>query len=367
MPVVVFVLAGAVFAQGTSEFMLSGLLPQIAAACHVSLAAAGALTSLFAVGMVLGAPGMAMVAGVVPRRTALLGFLGLFAASHVAGALTTNFAILLVTRVSAAIANAGFLAVALTALPGLVGAAAIGRATSVVLAGVTLACIVGVPAGTVLGQAFGWQAAFWAVAVLAGLALLALVLSPRGSRSATTGAVTTEWRVLRDRRLLGTVGLGVLVNGGTFAGFTYLGTIVGEVTGAHSGWIPVALALFGVGSFLGVTFGARVPVLALTGVWVVTALVAHVLGALLVCVVFAGAGAFGVGSVLIATIVRRASPTAPRVAGAIATTAFNLGAVLGPAVAALVVTDAAHANAALWVSAALTGVAAAARMIRVPG
>jgi DHA1 family chloramphenicol resistance protein-like MFS transporter len=93
MPIVVFVLAAAVFAQGTSEFMLSGLLPQIASACHVSLAAAGALTSLFAVGMVLGAPSMAMAAGAVPRRTALLGFLGLFAASHVVGALTTNFAV----------------------------------------------------------------------------------------------------------------------------------------------------------------------------------------------------------------------------------------------------------------------------------
>ena len=214
--------------------MLSGLLPQIASATHVSLAAAGALTSLFAVGMVLGAPSMAVLGGVVRRRVALLGFLGLFAASHVVGALTANFAVLLVTRVFAAVANAGFLAVALPALRGLVGAAAIGRATSIVLAGVTLACVVGVPAGTLLGQGLGWQAAFWAVAAVSGLALVALALCSRGLQQPTTGAVTREWRVLREPELLGAVALGVLVNGGTFAAFTYLGTIVGDATGPHS-------------------------------------------------------------------------------------------------------------------------------------
>ena len=305
------------------------------------------------------------------RRGALLGFLGLFTASHVVGALTANFAVLLATRVLAAVANARFLAVALTALPGLVGAAAIGRATSIVLAGVTLACVVGVPAGTLLGQGLGWQAAFWAVAAFSGLALVALALCSRGLQQPTTEAVTREWRVLREPELLGAVALGVLVNGGTFAAFTYLGTIVGDATGPHSPWVPIALALVGIGSFVGVTFGARFPLLptvfALTGVWAATALVAAALGALLVGAVLAGAGAFGVGSVLIARIVALASPTAPRIAGAIATTAFNVGAVIGPAVAGLVVTDTAHAGAALWVSAAFTAIScagAATRTIR---
>lgn len=365
MPVVVFVLAAAVFAQGTSEFMLSGLLPRIAGDCHVSLATAGTLTSLFAIGMVLGAPTMAMVAGVVPRRGALLGFLGLFTAGHVVGALTTNLTVLLVTRMVTAVANAGFLAVALTALPTLVGAAAVGRASSVILSGVTFACVVGVPAGTVLGQKWGWHATFWAVAVSTALASVALAACSRGMPGPKTGPVLREWRVLGDRGLLGVLGLGILVNAGTFAGFTYLGTVVGDVAGTGSGWVPVALALFGVGSFVGVTLGDRLPLvptaLALAAVWALTAVCAHVLGLLLAGVVLAGVGAFGVGSALIATIVRLASPTAPRIAGALATTAFNVGAVAGPAVAGLAVTDAAHAGAAFWAGAACTAVAAVSR------
>lgn len=146
MPLVVVVLACAVFAQGVSEFMVSGLLERIAADVGVPVGAAGLLTSLFAAGMVAGAPVMAVAAGAVPRRAALTGFLVVFTAAHVVGALTTDFAVLLGTRVVAAVANAGFLAVALAALPALAGPAGLGRATSVVLSGVTLACVAGVPA-----------------------------------------------------------------------------------------------------------------------------------------------------------------------------------------------------------------------------
>ncbi|MBP2327662.1 DHA1 family chloramphenicol resistance protein-like MFS transporter [Kibdelosporangium banguiense] len=367
MPVVVFVLAAAVFAQGTSEFMLSGLLAEIAADCGVSIGSAGLLTSMFAAGMVIGAPAMAVAVSAVPRRTALIGFLGLFCASHAMGALTMDFALLLSTRAVAAIANAGFLAVALASVPALVTSDAVGRATSILLSGVTIACIVGVPAGTVLGQALGWQSAFWAIAIITAVALAAL-WAMTGTTLETPhqngiGPVRREWRVLGGRGLIVTVVLGVLVNASTFAGFTYLGTIAAALTGPASPWIPIALALFGIGSFIGVTLAGRhdgryrtVGTVALAGIWLAAVPSVHTLTGLLVFALITGVGAFGIGATLIATIVRTAAPAAPRIAGAIATTTFNIGAVVGPAAAGLVVGSGAHY--ALWVSFVLAGVAA---------
>ncbi|WP_306362889.1 Cmx/CmrA family chloramphenicol efflux MFS transporter [Nocardia sp. CC227C] len=383
MPFVVYVLAAAVFAQGTSEFMLSGLLSRIAPDIGVSLGTAGLLTSLFAAGMVLGAPAMAMVASRLPVGIAVTAFLGLFGAVHVIGAVTTDFGILLATRVVAAIANAGFLAIVLAALPRWVGPALVGRATAVVVAGVTVACIVGVPAGTVLGQLWGWRCAFWAVAAVSALLLVPVwALVPRGGdRSAAPGpALRREWAVLADHRVIRAVAIAILVNAATFAAFTYLGTIAADL-GAGPRWVPVVLALFGIGSFAGVTLAGRYGdryrdrivtggTGALIAVWALTALTAHTLAGLAVMATVAGALAFGVGSTLIATIVGTAAPAAPRIAGAVATTAFNIGAVLGPVAAGMLVDATGRPAAALWCGALLVTVATAAlalgRRVAVP-
>ncbi|WP_187687383.1 Cmx/CmrA family chloramphenicol efflux MFS transporter [Nocardia wallacei] len=369
MPIVVFVLAVAVFAQGTSEFMVSGLLAPIARDLGVSLGAAGLLTSLFAAGMVVGAPVMAVAAGRLPVRHAVTGFLVLFCAAHVVGAVTTGFALLLVTRVIAAAANAGFLAITLAALPGLVGAASVGRATSVVVSGVTVACIAGVPAGTLLGQAWGWRSAFWAVAVVSAVVLVPVWVllgrDVRGERQASS--LRREGAALWRRPVLVPVVAGILVNAATFAGFTYLGTIIAGVSGSDRA-VPLALALFGVGSFAGVTLTGRYSdryrrrivtagTVVLTGIWLLAAATAHTTLGVLVMSAVTGAVAFGVGSTLIATIVQTAAPTAPRLAGAAATTAFNLGAVLGPVAAGLAVDRLDHAQAAWWCAAACTAAA----------
>ncbi|WP_280304148.1 Cmx/CmrA family chloramphenicol efflux MFS transporter [Nocardia abscessus] len=371
MPVVVFVLAVAVFAQGTSEFMVSGLLEQIAADFGLSLGTAGLLTSLFAVGMVFGAPVLAVAAGRLPVRYSVAAFLALFCAAHVIGAVATGFALLLLTRVVAAVANAGFLAIALAALPRLVSSAAIGRATSVVVSGVTVACIAGVPAGTLLGQLWGWRSAFWAVAVVSIAALISVwVMVGRDvSEDDRPGAqqlsMRSEWAVVGQRPVLVAVVAGILVNAATFAGFTYLGTITAGVQGAGTRWVPVALALFGVGSFAGSTLTGRYSdrhrhriitagTVVLVGVWLLAALTTHTLIGVLIMAAVTGAVAFGVGSTLIATVVQTAAPTAPRIAGAVATTAFNIGAVLGPAVAGLVVDRTGHPATALWCGTAFT-------------
>ncbi|MBB5914188.1 DHA1 family chloramphenicol resistance protein-like MFS transporter [Nocardia transvalensis] len=373
MPIVVFVLAVAVFAQGTSEFMVSGLLERIAGDVGVSLGAAGLLTSLFAAGMVLGAPVMAMAAGRLPVRYSVTAFLGVFCIAHVIGAATTGFAVLLVTRVVAAVANAGFLAIVLAVLPRLVGPALVGRATSVVVSGVTVACIAGVPAGTLLGQVWGWRSAFWAVAVVSAALLVPVWLMldhdvrEGGTSDGQAPPVRREWSVLRQRPILIAVLAGILVNAATFAGFTYLGSITTAIAGGGR-WVPLALALFGVGSFLGVTITGRYSdrhqrrivvagTVLLVGVWLLAAATAYALIGVMIMSTVAGAVAFGVGSTLIATIVRTATPDAPRIAGALATTAFNVGAVLGPVAAGLAVDRTEQPTTAFWCGAAFTAAA----------
>ena len=155
MPALLYFLALAVFAQGTSEFVLAGLLTDIAADLGITLTEAGLLTTAFALGMVLGAPAMAILARRFSARTALTSFLIVFVAAHIVGALTDSFPLLLLTRVVAAVANAGFLAVALALIVRIVEPHRQARAVGVVLAGTTLALIAGVPAGAVLGASGG--------------------------------------------------------------------------------------------------------------------------------------------------------------------------------------------------------------------
>ncbi|WP_033313217.1 Cmx/CmrA family chloramphenicol efflux MFS transporter [Streptomyces iakyrus] len=368
MPFALLPLGLAVFAQGTSEFMLSGLVPDIARDLGVSVPAAGALTSAFAAGMVVGAPLVAGLARRWPRRGALLAFLVVFLAAHVVGALTGSFAVLLATRVVGAFANAGFLAVALVAAVDMVPADAKGRAASTLLGGVTLACVAGVPAGALLGEVWGWRAAFWAVALVSLPALVAVARSvPGGAAEGAPPALRGELRSLRSPRLLVTLLLGALVNGATFCTFTFLAPLVTEVTGLGSSRVPGVLALFGAGAFAGVTAAGRfadrrpLPVLiggglALGAGWCALALgAAHPVPAL--ALVFAqGALSFGVGSTLIARALY-AAQGAPTLAGGFATAAFNVGAAVGPWAGGAAIGAGFGYRAPLWVSAALVALA----------
>ncbi|MER5424284.1 Cmx/CmrA family chloramphenicol efflux MFS transporter [Streptosporangium roseum] len=368
MPLAIYMLGLAVFAQGTSEFMLSGLIPDIARDMHVSIPASGSLTSAFAAGMIIGAPLMAILSLRWPRRRALLIFLVVFLLAHVLGAVTTSFGVLLATRVVGALANAGFLAVGLAAATAMVGPDAKGRATSVLLGGVTIACVAGVPAGAVLGQMWGWRSAFWAVAIVSVPAVIAILRSvpATGPGSAETSA-RRELRSLRDPRLLVTLLLGALVNGATFCTFTYLAPLVTDVTGFGSGWVPTMLALFGLGSFVGVTAGGRMadtrpmPLLvaggaALLAGWIVFAVTAGNPVATLVLVFAQGALSFAVGSTLISQALYAATG-APTLAGGFATAAFNVGAAAGPSFGGIAIGAGLGYRSPLWVSALLVALA----------
>ncbi|MFF1326636.1 Cmx/CmrA family chloramphenicol efflux MFS transporter [Streptomyces chartreusis] len=368
MPFALFLLGVAVFAQGTSEFMLSGLVPDIASDLGVSVPSAGALTSAFAVGMAAGAPLMAGLARRWSRRGALLGFLAVFLAVHVVGAVTDSFTVLVATRVVGALANAGFLAVALVTAVGMVGREAGGRATSTLLGGVTLACVVGVPAGALLGQLWGWRAAFWAVVLLSLPAVVAVARSvPAGAAGSGRPSLRGELRSLRDSRLRVTLLLGALVNGATFCTFTYLAPLITHVTGLGGRWVPVVLALFGAGSFVGVAVGGRLadrrPGAVLMGGggalclgWAVFALGAGAPSVALGLVLVQGALSFGVGATLISQALRTASD-APTLSGGFATAAFNVGAALGPWLGGTAIGAGLGYRSPAWVSAALVAVA----------
>ncbi len=372
MPFSLYLLALAVFVMGTSEFMLAGLLPAIASDLDVSVGTAGLLTSAFAVGMVIGAPLMAASARRWPPRLTLIACLLVFAGCHVVGALTPTFSILLLTRILSALANAGFLAVALTTATALVPADRKGRALAVLLSGTTIATVAGVPAGALFGTALGWRSTFWAIAILCLPAVLGVLrgVPARAGREAPT-SLRQELRELTSPRLLLAMALGALVNGGTFAAFTFLAPIVTDVAHLDAGWVSVALVLFGVGSFLGVTVAGRLSdrhpglVLGIGGPlliagWIAMALVASHAVPLLALVFLQGMLSFGVGSTFIARVLYAASG-APTMGGSYATAALNVGAAVGPVLGGVALS--AGVAAPMWVAAGLTALALVAAML----
>lgn len=372
MPFALYSLALAVFVMGTSEFMLAGLVPEIAATFDVSVASAGLLTSAFAVGMIVGAPVMAACARLWPARATLLGCLVAFALCHIAAVTTPSFHVLVGTRVLAAVANAGFLAVALNVGTRIVAPHMKGRALAILLSGTTIATVAGVPAGALLGTALGWRATFWAVALLCVPAAVGILLriGPRtGAAPESTGGHVTlksELVQLRTPRLFVAMLLGALINGGTFAVFTFLAPIVTLTAGLNEVWVPLALVLFGVGSFVGVSIAGRHSDLharvvlglaapALLAGWLALAVLARYPVPLLILVFTQGVLAFAVGSTLIARVLYAASE-APTMGGAYATAALNIGAAAGPAVAAAAMSISGN-QAPVWVAFGLTAIA----------
>lgn len=369
MPFVLYMFALAVFVMGTSEFMLAGLLPAIAADLDVPIGTAGLLSSSFALGMIVGAPLMAAFSRRWPRRVTLAVTLLLFAGSHCVGAITTAFSLLLMSRVLSAVANAGFLAVALSTSTALVPERQRGRALSILLSGTTIATVVGVPAGALVGSLWGWRMTFWTIAVLCTPALYGVLRGVSGGAGqglspSVSPNLGTELRQLADIRIILAMSLAALVNGGTFTVLTYLAPVVTDLAGLPDAWVSVTLVLFGVGSFIGVSLSGRLSdtrsglVLSLGGPlllvgWIVLALVAAHPAALMGMVLVQGALAFGVGSTLIARVLHVASG-APTKSGAYATTALNAGAAAGPALGTLVLGSGLGLLGPVWVACGLT-------------
>ncbi|MGP8299400.1 Cmx/CmrA family chloramphenicol efflux MFS transporter [Streptomyces inhibens] len=369
MPLAVYLLGLAIFAQGTSEFMLSGLLPDLATDLAVSIPDAGLLISAFAIGMVIGAPMLAVATLRVPRRTALIAFQLVFVAGHVVGALAPGYGVLFATRVVSALAYAGFWAVAAATAVSLVPSGGKGKALSVVAMGLTLATIVGVPAGTVLSQHAGWRAAFWGVAGLTALSALSLRAAlPAGrAEGAELPSVRREVAGLARPALWVSYLVTTLTFGAAVVTFSYLAPLLTEVSGVPEGWVPAVLALYGAGGLIGVTLGGRVADAAplrtlvvgggaLTVASAALALTAGSLGVAIALVFVLGFTGYLVNPVVQSRVFRLA-PEAPTLVPAVNTSAFNVGITLTPMLGGLTIDAGLGFASVAWVGAG-TGVLA---------
>ncbi|MGW0392338.1 Cmx/CmrA family chloramphenicol efflux MFS transporter [Streptomyces sp. NPDC003042] len=365
MPVAVYILGLSVFALGTSEFMLSGLLPPIAQDMDVTIPQAGLLISAFAIGMVVGAPLLAVATLRLPRRTTLITLITLFGLGQVAGALAPTYGLLFASRVLSALACAGFWAVGAAVAIAMVDKDQRARAMAVMIGGLSIANVLGVPAGAFLGEHLGWRSAFWSVALASAVALAGiLALIPKIPLPAEKPRLGRELRIYRDRQVWLSIGATALAAGGVFCAFSYLSPLLTDVAGLDSHWVPWILGLFGIGALVGTTVGGRVADAHLFGVliWGITAstvfltalaLLASVQVAVIGLSFLIGVSAFFTAPALNARMFNVAG-AAPTLAGATTTAAFNLGNTGGPWLGGTVI-DAGYGFAATaWAGAAMT-------------
>ncbi|TDD07926.1 MFS transporter [Nonomuraea deserti] len=369
MPLAVYILGLSIFAQGTSELMLAGLLPEMADDLRVSVPEAGLLISAFAIGMLVGAPVLAIATLRWPRRTALLTFMLVFALTHVVGALTSDYAVVFATRVAGAFVYAGFWAVAASTAIGLVPANARGKAMSILAGGLTVATIIGLSAGTVIGQHLGWRAAFWAVAGLSALAAVGVFATIPGGRpeAGARPRVPVELRAMLNPQLWLAYGTIALTTAALLASFSYLSVLLTGTTGLQPAWVPAVLALYGVGALIGITIGGRTadarPFLVLfTGVTGLIATSAALAASAavpvlaIVLVFLLGVFGFGTNPALNARPFALAKD-APTLTAAMNVSSFNVGITVGPWLGGLAIGAGYGYPSVAWIGAAI-GVAA---------
>lgn len=368
MPLAVYILGLSVFALGTSEFMLSGLLPPIARDMDVSIPQAGLLTSAFAVGMVVGAPLLAVATLRLPRRTTLITLISIFGVGQVVGALAPTYEVLFASRVISALACAGFWAVGAAVAIAMVPVNQRARAMAVMIGGLSIANVLGVPAGAFLGEHLGWRSAFWAVGAASGVALVGVVARiPRIPLPERKPRLNEELRIYRDGQVWLAVAITALAAGGVFCLFTYFSPLLTDVAGLDAGWVPTVLALFGIGALTGSTIGGRVADAHLFGVMLSGIAASTVLLAALAlfssyaAVAVALSFLLGFSSFVTAPALNarmfNVAGAAPTLAGATTTASFNLGNTGGPWLGGVVIdADLGYASTA-WAGAAMMLVA----------
>jgi DHA1 family inner membrane transport protein len=258
LPFVVYVLAAGTFLMLTTEFVVAGLLPEMAGDLRVSVAQAGLLITVFAVGMIVGAPSMALLTRRMPRRVTLMLALAVFAAGHVVVALGSSFPLLLGARFVTAFATGAFWSVASVVATRAAGPTASSRALGLVGAGGMLANVVGVPLGAFAGHLSGWRGPFWALAALS-LAAVALIARhiPHDRADAQAVPLRSELAALRSGRLWLVLAACATTTGGVLSVYSYISPLLTDRAGIAAGLVPLVLVGFGVGSLIGTVYGGR--------------------------------------------------------------------------------------------------------------
>jgi len=362
------------FAIGSTEFVAMGLLPDIAHAMLPAMwavnhedanARAGWMVSAYALGVVVGAPTIAASAAKLPRKKLLLWLLVAFTVATVAAALSPNFPSLLVFRFLCGLPHGAYFGIASLVAGDLMGEGKRVRAVAIVMTGLTVANIVGVPAITWIGEAYGWRVAYLCVAGLFALTFLAIAVAVPWQPGNPQQTFRRELSAFRHPQLWFALGMGAIGFGGFFALYTYVAPLVTDV--AHlpqQPWVPLSLVVCGLGMFVGNLAGGRagdysvkLTILGsfafLTIVLAFTGLVARNPVLLIVAIFFVGIGSSAVAPAVQSRLMDVAHD-AHSIAAALNHSAFNLGNSLGAYLGGLVVGLGFGYRAPVWIGIALT-------------
>jgi len=340
-------LAIAAFGIGTSEFIIMGLLPNLATDFQVSIPKAGVLVTGYALSVTIGAPIVAIATARLERKLALLLLMGVFTLGNLACAIAPTYNLLFAARVLTALCHGAFFGIGSVVASNLVPRNQRAQAIALMFSGLTLANVLGVPAGTALGQAFGWRSAFWAIVPI-GVVAAAAVFFLVPSQAAGTGGLLHEFRVLRKPQVLLVLAMSILTSASLFCVFTYIAPTLEAVTLVSPHTVTLTLLLFGVGitvgNFLGGTLSDWRPMAFLIGalLTLLASLLAlyyaepHVVPAIAMILVW-GAIQFAAGAPLQSRIVDQAS-AAPNLASTLNQGAFNFGNATGASLGGMILT-----------------------------
>ncbi|MGR5063193.1 MFS transporter [Photobacterium sp. DNB22_13_2] len=345
MPLALLALTLSAFAIGTTEFVIVGLIPTMAADLNVSLPSAGLLVSLYALGVAVGAPVLTALTGKWNRKVVLLSVMSLFVAGNLLAWQAPGYNTLVLARILTGLAHGVFFSIGTTIATGLVSKEKAASAIAIMFTGLTVALVTGVPLGTYIGQTFGWQATFLIVALLGLVALIgSAILVPGNLKQPPAAKLSSQLKVLAQPRLLLVYAITALGYGGTFTAFTYLAPILEDVSGFNSGAIGLIMLVYGVSVAIGNIWGGKMadkmgPIKALTIIFsglAATLLVFNVTAynsiAAVATILVWGAFAFGNVpglQVYVVKLAEKVSPDTVDVASGLNIAAFNIGIALG--------------------------------------
>ncbi|MFJ7683784.1 MFS transporter [Peribacillus butanolivorans] len=337
-------LAISAFAIGTTEFISVGLLPLISKDLHITVTTAGLTVSLYALGVMFGAPILTSLTSNMSRKSLLLWIMIVFIAGNTLAASATGIGVLLTARVISALAHGVFMSIGATIAADLVPENRRASAIAIMFTGLTVATVTGVPFGTFIGQHFGWRFAFIIIVAIGIIALLGnSILVPSDLQKATRTTFRDQIKLVKNGRLLLVFIITALGYGGTFVVFTYLSPLLQQVTGFKEGTVAVILLVYGVAIAIGNTIGGKLanrnPINALFYMFLIQAIVLVILSftapfkvAGLITIILMGLFAFmnvpGL-QVYVVTLAERFVPSAVDVASAINIAAFNAGIAIG--------------------------------------
>jgi len=363
VPIALLALAVGAFGIGTTEFVMMGVLPLAAQDFGVSIPSAGYLISGYALGVVIGAPLLTAAGTRLPRKHMLLALMGLFTVGNLLFAVSPNHELGVVFRFIAGLPHGAFFGAGAVVASRLVDRSQRAKAVSMMFMGLTLANVVGVPLGTLLGQQFGWRVTFLLVATIGLLSLLAIVkLVPNEGKPENT-SLRGELRAFRRGQVWLALAIVTFGMGGVFACLSYIAPMMTQVAGYDPTAVTLLLSLAGIGMTLGNFLGGRLAdralmpslCVALGGLAVVLAiftLTAHAKITAAVTIFFVGVAGFMVGPMVQTRIIDKAGGV-PSMVSASIQSAFNIANSIGAYLGGLVIDGGLGLVAPNWVGAIL--------------